>query len=94
MNLIDTPFFNKPAHTTTMPAQLAVKIRLEISSSLFGKKKNNSFKMEILKPIKFNKQKMIQKKIKKIITIKINQIIEKMILKKSKQWIWTHRRWK
>ena len=26
--------------------------------------------------------------------IKINQIIEKMILENPKQWIWSHNRWK
>ena len=30
----------------------------------------------------------------KNITIKINQIIEKMILQNPKQWIWSHNRWK
>ena len=29
-----------------------------------------------------------------IITLKINQEIEKMILKNPNQWIWTHDRWK
>ena len=30
----------------------------------------------------------------KNITIKINHIIEKMILNNPKQWIWSHNRWK
>ena len=30
----------------------------------------------------------------KNITIKINQVIEKMILQDPKQWIWSHNRWK
>ena len=30
----------------------------------------------------------------KNITRKINQILEKMIIKNPKQWIWSHNRWK
>ena len=30
----------------------------------------------------------------KNITLKINQILEKMIIKNPKQWIWSHNRWK
>ena len=30
----------------------------------------------------------------KNITLKINQVIEKMIIKNPKQWIWSHNRWK
>ena len=31
---------------------------------------------------------------KKAITLKINSIVEKMILRNPGQWIWTHNRWK
>ena len=30
----------------------------------------------------------------KNITLRINQVIEKMILQNPKQWIWSHNRWK
>ena len=49
--------------------------------------------MEILKPIEFKKTNDSESD-KKIITNKINQIIEKMILRNPGQWIWTHGRWK
>ena len=49
--------------------------------------------MEIFDPIKIDKTDD-QEKSKKEITIKINQTIEKMILRNPKQWIWTHNRWK
>ncbi len=50
--------------------------------------------MEIFDPIKINNKKDNQEENKKEITIKINQIVEKMILRDPKQWIWTHNRWK
>ncbi len=30
----------------------------------------------------------------KNITLKINKIIEKMIIENPKQWLWSHNRWK
>tara|TARA_Y100000590_G_C15547494_1_gene949576 strand:- start:88 stop:963 length:876 start_codon:yes stop_codon:yes gene_type:complete len=86
-------FFNKPAHTTTLPAQLALKFDCNIIPVYLERNKDNFFKMEILNPIKINKTSNLEND-KKSITIKINQIIEKMILRNPGQWIWTHGRWK
>jgi len=30
----------------------------------------------------------------KNITLKINQIVEKMVIKNPTQWLWSHNRWK
>ncbi len=87
------PFFKHPAHTTTLPAQLALRFNCDIIPVFLKRQKNNSFSMEILNPIKVNKTEDFEKS-KKEITIKINEIIEKMILKNPEQWIWTHDRWK
>ena len=88
-----TLFFNKPAHTTTLPAQLALKFDCNIIPVYLERNKDNFFKMEILNPIEINKTSNLEND-KKAITIKINQIIEKMILRNPGQWIWTHGRWK
>ena len=45
--------------------------------------------MYISKPINFEKNESIES-----ITLELNQILEKMILKNIDQWIWTHNRWK
>ncbi len=87
------PFFNIPAHTTTIPAQLAVKYDLEIIPIFLERKEDNFFKMEIQKPIKCHKTKNPDEN-KRNITIEINKTIEKMILRNPSQWIWTHSRWK
>ena len=87
------PFFNKTAHTTTLPAQLALKFNCEIVPIYLERKKDSTFKMEINEPIKFNKTNDFESD-KKNITLKINQIIEKMVLRNPGQWIWTHGRWK
>ena len=86
-------FFKKPAHTTTLPAQLALKFNCDIIPIYLERNEDNTFKMEIFDPIKINK-KDNQEENKREITIKINQTVEKMILRNPKQWIWTHNRWK
>ena len=63
------PFFGKPAHTTTLPAQLALKFNCKIIPIFLKRDKNNFFLMEILKPINFEKQQIL-KKIKKILQLK------------------------
>ena len=87
------PFFGLPAHTTTIPAQLALKYDLEIIPIYLERTENNFFKMEIQQPIKYKKTQNSNED-KKNITVEINKIIEKMILKNPSQWIWTHSRWK
>ncbi len=87
------PFFKKPAHTTTLPAQLALKFDCNIIPIYLERNEDNTFNMEILNPIKINKKNSSEES-KKEITVKINQVIEKMILRNPKQWIWTHDRWK
>ena len=88
-----SPFFNIPAHTTTIPAQLAIKYDLEIIPVFLQREKNNFFNMEIQQPVKYEKTENSEEDKRKI-TIEINRIIEKMILRNPGQWIWSHSRWK
>ena len=87
------PFFNKPAHTTTIPAQLALKYNCKLVPISLERKKSTNFEMTIYEPYKVQKMGDTNEDIKNI-TLKINQIIEKMILKNPTQWIWSHNRWK
>jgi len=86
-------FFGKPAHTTTIPAQLSLKYNCKLVPISLERKEGSNFEMTIHKPYKINKTNYEKEDTKKI-TLKINQDIEKMILKNPKQWIWTHNRWK
>tara|TARA_B100000579_G_scaffold373947_1_gene337863 strand:- start:64 stop:939 length:876 start_codon:yes stop_codon:yes gene_type:complete len=87
------PFFNKPAHTTTLPAQLALRFNCDIIPVYLERNEDNTFNMEILNPIKIKK--LDNPEDEKIdITNRINQTLEKMVLRNPKQWIWTHNRWK
>ena len=88
-----TPFFNKPAHTTTIPAQLALKYNCKLVPISLERKEGPNFEMTIHEPYKIEKTGNDEEDTKNI-TLKINQIIEKMIITNPKQWIWSHNRWK
>ena len=82
-------FFGKPALTTTLPAQLAVKYNLKIIPVYIERIKNDKFRIEFLNKIDPNH---FDNKLE--LTKELNRIIEKMIVKNPNQWIWTHNRWK
>ena len=86
-----TSFFNGKAHTTTLPAQLSYRFDCDIVPIYISRDKNDRFEMEILDPIYILEN---EKKDKELITKKINQTIEKLVLRDPSQWILTHNRWK
>ena len=82
-------FFGKPALTTTLPAQLALKYNLPIIPVFIERLNNKDFKLKFLEEIN-----PIDYRDKLNLTKKLNQVLEQMILKNPEQWIWTHNRWK
>ena len=82
-------FFNKPALTTTLPAQLSIKYNLGIIPIFIQRDEHNKFKIEFQSEIKPNHYKN-----KFELTNELNKILEKMIMRNPNQWIWTHDRWK
>jgi len=87
------PFFNKAAHTTTIPAQLILKYNCKLVPISLERKQNTNFEMIIHEPYKIERTGNDDNDIKNI-TVKINETIEKMIINNSGQWIWSHNRWK
>ena len=88
-----TLFFNKLAHTTTIPAQLALKYNCKLVPISLERKEGVNFEMTINTPYKIKTTGNNEEDTKNI-TLKINQVIEKMIIKNPRQWIWSHNRWK
>ena len=82
-------FFNKPAFTTTLPAQLSIKFDIDIIPVFIQRNENNNFSIEFQKEINSKKFKN-----KIDLTRELNSILEKMIIRNPNQWIWTHNRWK
>ena len=86
---IKADFFNQEALTTTIPAQLVKKFNIPVVPIFIERINGINFKITINKPLNFSKETSI-----KDITIKLNQILEKMIIGNPEQWIWSHNRWK
>jgi Kdo2-lipid IVA lauroyltransferase/acyltransferase len=82
-------FFNKEALTTTIPAQFVKKFGAQIVPIYIERLKNNDFKLKIYDSLNFHKDDSIDS-----ITLKLNKILEEMIILNPEQWIWTHNRWK
>ena len=82
-------FFNHEALTTTIPAQLVKKFNIPIVPVYIERIGNINFKICISKPIYFDEDTTTDK-----ITDELNRILEKMILNKPENWIWSHNRWK
>jgi len=86
---IKSKFFNQNALTTTVPAQLIKKFKIPIVPLSIERINNINFKIVIKKPIIFDNEETT-----KSITDKLNLELEKMIIYKPEQWIWSHNRWK
>ena len=86
---INSKFFNKEALTTTIPAQLIKKFNISVVPIFIERVQDINFKITVKKPINFTEETSI-----KDITDELNKILEKMILLKPEQWIWSHNRWK
>ena len=82
-------FFDKPALTTTLPAQLSIKFDLEVIPVFIERDKDNKFKIEFQKAIN---PKNFKNKLE--LSRELNVVLEKMITRNPGQWIWTHNRWK
>ena len=86
---IKSDFFGKEALTTTIPAQFSKKFDTSIVPIYIERLTDDTFKLKIFNSIKFPKDDSISN-----ITLKLNKILEKMIVSNPEQWIWTHDRWK
>ena len=82
-------FFNQEALTTTIPAQLVKKFNIPVVPVYIERIGSLNFKITVNKPINFQNDCSI-----KNITDDLNKILERMILNKPEQWIWSHNRWK
>ncbi len=86
-------FFNYPALTTTIPAQISLKYNCKIVPLRMERLSYNNFEMTVHKPFEYNKSNNYEKDTYNL-TLQVNKQLEKMILKRPEQWLWSHNRWK
>ena len=86
-------FFNQPAYTTTIPAQIALKFSSKIVPISLKRISDVKFNMVVEKPIDVERSENQNKDILDI-SIKLNSVMDNMIKNNPDQWIWSHNRWK
>ena len=86
---IKSYFFKNKAFTTIIPAQFVKKFGCKIVPVYIERIKDIDFEITISKPLEYSSNNSIED-----ITLDLNSSLEKMILKKPGQWIWSHNRWK
>ena len=86
---IKIDFFGDLASTTTIPAQIIKKYKCDLVPIYIERDKKYYFRMYVSQPITISSEKSQEE-----ISLHLNKILEKMILKQPDQWIWTHDRWK
>ena len=82
-------FFKQGAHTTTIPAQFVKKFNCKIVPIYIERINKINFRLTINEPISYSNNQSTGD-----ITVALNHIVEKMIIKNPDQWIWSHNRWK
>jgi len=86
---IRSNFFKHEAYTTTIPAQFVKKFKCKVVPIYIQRIKDVNFKISVSKPLEYSEDESITS-----ITLDLNNLLEKMILKNPEQWIWSHNRWK
>ena len=81
--------FQHEALTTTIPAQFVKKFKCKIVPIYIERTHGVNFKLTIHDPLEYSNNESVES-----ITLSLNLLLEKMILKNPEQWIWTHNRWK
>ena len=79
----------KPAYCCHSCTQLVKKYNCDVIPVYIERVNNVNFNLNFEKPLTFEQDQSIEK-----ISLKLNNILEEMILKNPDQWIWTHDRWK
>tara|TARA_B100000795_G_scaffold254482_1_gene225431 strand:+ start:4819 stop:5670 length:852 start_codon:yes stop_codon:yes gene_type:complete len=82
-------FFRHKALTTTIPAQFVKKFKCKIVPIYIERTENVNYRLTVHSPIDFKSEENVD-----VITLRLNDVLEKMILKNPDQWIWSHNRWK
>jgi KDO2-lipid IV(A) lauroyltransferase len=82
-------FFKDGALTTTIPAQFVKKFKCKVVPIYIERVKDINFKLTIHEPLVYSHKDSVES-----ITLDLNLLLEKLILKNPDQWIWSHNRWK
>lgn len=94
VNGIYVPFFDRPAHTPTGVARLALSTGASIVPMAIYMIRLGRHAIRILPPIEMPDPSLGKNEQTEIVTRRCSQAIEDLIRFDPKQWVWFHRRWR
>lgn len=86
-------FFGRPAYTPTAPVKLAIAAKTDILPGFVVRKKDNTHKIVIEKPIGVSSADNTEEDVKRY-TQEWTSVLEKYVRAYPEQWVWIHERWK
>ncbi|TLM69195.1 MAG: hypothetical protein FDZ69_00020 [Deltaproteobacteria bacterium] len=89
---VSVPFFNRPAWTTPIIAELAMKYRVPIVPAFAWWEPGNRCRLEISPPIHLEGEQSRERITEN--TAMLTRIIEDAVRRDPAQWFWVHRRWR
>lgn len=91
---IYVPFFNKPAHTPTGVARLALSTGTPILPMAIYMTPSRRHAIHTLPPIEMPEAALSRDEQTRVLTERCSNSIEELIRLDPKQWVWFHRRWR
>jgi KDO2-lipid IV(A) lauroyltransferase len=89
---IAVPFFGRPAMTTPMPAQLALRLQCPLVPVRFERLPGVRYRVTLYQPLALPDSGDKAADTLALMT-EINLLLESWILERPEQWFWVHRRW-
>ena len=93
INGVFVDFFGKPAFTPIAPVKLAMAAKTKIVPTFVVRKKDNTNKLIVEKPIDVSGSDGSEEDVKRYTQV-WTSLLEKYVRKYPEQWVWVHRRWK
>lgn len=90
---VRVPFFKRPAYTTPVIAQLAMKLDAPILPSFVYRTEDNRYRVCFEPMVQLEKGDMSDEQVMRN-TALLSQLTEKGIRRELSQWFWLHRRWR
>jgi KDO2-lipid IV(A) lauroyltransferase len=89
---VSAPFFDRPAHTTTIITQMATKYQIPVITAFSYRQPDNTYKCQFSKMFLLEGD-LSEENIMENTTM-LNKRIEDAIRPYTSQWFWLHRRWR
>ena len=90
---VRVPFFNRPAYTTPIIAQLAMKLGTPVLPSFVYRTEDNRYRVRFEPMVLLDKGDMSPEQVIRN-TALLSELTEQGIRRDLSQWFWLHRRWR